>query len=104
VATIYRLGNLETQTMSKYQAGTVAALVLKRGSGNLHGMIVSGVVATSVITIYDNTAATGTIIFSSGSMSEKTDPFSVDFFNLPFSIGLTLTIATANANVTMIYE
>jgi hypothetical protein len=104
VATIYRLGNLETQTASKYQAGTVAALVLKRGSGNLHGMIVSGVVTTSVITIYDNTAATGTIIFSSGSMNEKTDPFSVDFFNLPFSIGLTLAIATANANVTMIYE
>jgi hypothetical protein len=103
-ATIYRLGELMTQPISKYQSGTTAGLVLKYGAGNLHALVISGVVNNSVVTLYDNTAASGTIIWASGSMGAQTTPFSLDFHLLPFSTGLTLVIATANCNATVIYE
>lgn len=46
----------------------------------------------------------GTIIWSSGSMGANTVPFSIRFDSLSFFTGLTLVIATANCNVTVIYE
>jgi len=104
VATIYRLGNLSTQPISKYQSGTTAGVILKRGSGNLHGLVISGVANNSVITLYDNTAASGTVIWSSGAMGSQTQPFALDFHSLPFSIGLTLVISAANSNLLAIYE
>lgn len=102
--TIRRLGSFSTQPISKYQAGTTAGLVLKYGAGNLHGLAISGVVNNAVATLYDNTAASGTVIFSTGAMGANTVPFGVDLHDLPFSIGLTLAITGANCNVTAIYE
>lgn len=104
VASIRRLGALGTQPTSYYQAGTVAAQILKYGPGNVHELLVSGVTNNSVITLYDNTAASGTILFSTGSMGATTTPFALDFKGAPFFTGLTLVIATANSNATVIYE
>jgi hypothetical protein len=104
VSTIYRLGGLLTQPTSKYQAGTTAGVVCKYGAGNIHGIVISNITAGSVVTIYDNTAASGTILFSSGAMAEKTFPFSLDFKGIPFSIGLTLVIATQISNALVVYE
>jgi hypothetical protein len=104
VASIARLGPLLTQPTSYYQAGTTAGVVLKYGAGNLHGLNISGVNNNSVITLYDNTAAAGTIIFSTGSMSTNATPFSIHFWGIPFFIGLTLVIATANSNAMVAYE
>lgn len=104
VATIYRLGNLITQPTSYYQSGTTAGVVLKYGAGNLHSIVLSGIANTSTVTLYDNTAASGTIIWSSGSMGSQTAPFPIPLHGLPFYIGLTLVIANANSNATVIYE
>ncbi|MGE5438060.1 MAG: hypothetical protein ACM3O3_12675 [Syntrophothermus sp.] len=101
---IHKLGAEQSQPTSKYQSGTTAGVVYKYGTGNLHGLVVSNVSNNSVVTLYDNTSATGTIIWSSGTMGAITTPFQIDFFNLPFSNGLTLVISTANCNVTTIYE
>ena len=103
-AFIARQGELHTGRAIYAQSGTVAAQVLKYGAGILHGAIFGNVTANSVITIYDNTAASGTVLFASGSMERKVNPFHVDFFGAPFSIGLTLTIATEDSNVTLVYE
>jgi len=102
--TISRLGELETEKTSISQEGTVAALVLKQGAGELHGMILSDVDASSVIILYDNVAASGKQIFNSGSMEKKVNPFHIDFFKLPFSTGLTLAITTQDSNATVVYE
>ena len=101
---IAREGELRTEGTSFYQSGTTAGVTLKQGAGNLHGGIMSDVVANSVITIYDSLTATGKVIYASGSMEKKTNPFNVDFYKLQFSIGLTLVIATQNSNVTLVYE
>lgn len=104
IAGIRRLGPLLSQPTSKYQAGTVAALVLKYGLGNLHGVSISGVANNSVVTLYDNTAASGTILWSSGAMSANATPFAIPLHGLPFFTGLTLAITAANSNCTVIYE
>lgn len=104
VANIVRLGSLSSGGASKYQSGTTAGIVCKYGAGDLHGIAVSAVTQNSVITLYDNTAASGTILWSSGAMGAQTQPFSIDFFNIPFYTGLTLVIAAASSTVTLIYE
>lgn len=104
VISIRRLGPLLTQPISRYQSGTVAALVLKYGPGNLHTVIISGVNNNAVITLYDNTAAAGTVIFSTGAMGALTTPFALDFQGAPWYTGLTLAITGANANATVVYE
>lgn len=104
VATIVRLGNLATQPMRKFQSGTTAGLVLKYGAGNLHGLIISAVTQNAVVTLYDNTAASGDIIWASGAMGAQTQPFELEMHDIPFSIGLTLVISGANANVLVAYE
>jgi hypothetical protein len=103
-ATIMRIGKDETQPRSHFQVGTVAAQVLKYGPGLLHSICVSNVTNNAVITLYDNTAATGTAIWASGAMSNSTMPFSLDLHGLPFYTGLTLAITGANCNAVVLYE
>jgi hypothetical protein len=103
-AMILRLGRDATEHRHFYQSGTVAAQVLKIGAGNLDRIAVSGVAVNSAITLYDNTAASGTVLWASGAMGATTQPFGVDLGNIPFFTGLTLTIATASSTVTVMYE
>jgi hypothetical protein len=104
VATIYRLGNLETQPTSKYQAGTTAGVICKYGAGNLRGIIISGVVNNAQVDLYDNTAASGTLLWSSGAMTNQTVPFDLQFQSMTFSTGLTMVVSAANCNALVIYE
>lgn len=102
--TIYRLGPLTTQPINKFQSGTIASYVCKYGAGNLHGGMVSNVTNNAVITIYDSTSASGTILWSSGAMGAQTIPFPLDFHDIPFSKGLTFAITGANCNLFLAYE
>ena len=64
-------------------------------------------IQASVITIYDGTSTAGTVIFSftyTQGAQANNQPFTLDFDGLPFSTGLFLVIATANANVLLIFE
>lgn len=103
-ATIIKLGRIATKPASFYQSGTIAAKVLKIGAGEIHHITISAVSANSVIVLYDNTAASGTVLWNSGSMGARTEPFAVDLHGIGFFTGLTLAITTASSNVTVIYE
>jgi hypothetical protein len=104
-AVIISLGRELTSLTSKYQAGTTAGVNYKTGSGVVHGLVISAVSNNATITLYDNTAASGTILFASGAMAANTDPFLLGFDEgLPFTTGLTLVISAANCTVTTIYE
>jgi hypothetical protein len=101
---VIRLGRESTAPRSQYQSGTTAGLVLKRGPGIIHAIAISAVAVNSAITLYDNTAASGTVLWASGSMGANTTPFSIGLHDIPFFTGLTLLIATAAADATVIYE
>jgi len=104
VASIRRLGQLQTQPTHKYQSGLTAGVICKYGTGNVRKMIVSNVTQNSVVTIYDGTTTGGTVIWSSGAMGAQTIPFSVDFDDVPFFTGLFFTITGANCNLFLSYE
>jgi len=104
-AAIVKLGKNINYPASKYQAGTTAGVNAKIGSGLVHSLTISGVVNNSVITLYDNTAASGTVLWSSGAMSNQTIPFSINFgIGIPFFTGLSFDIAAANSNLLIEFE
>ncbi len=105
--TVNRYGSQTSQPKSYFQQGTTAGILLKTGIGSIHSMIISGVTNNSVITIYDNTSAAGTVIWSSGAMSNQTVPFDVSFNGsgpTQFENGLFMTVTAANSNVFIKYE
>jgi hypothetical protein len=104
VASIRRLGPLTSQPISKYQSGTTAGVVCKYSAGNLHGVTINTVTNNgAVVTLLDGISSGGGNTIWSGTFQANTS-FNFDFKGLPFYNGLTLIIATQNANVVVIYE
>ena len=104
---IARQGELYTNPTSKFIIGVGAGDTLcKIGAGTLKGIVYSGVENGAVITIYDNTEGSGTILWASGEISAKTEgaPTSIDLFGIPFSTGLTITLVAKDINVLVVYE
>lgn len=81
-----------------------ATTTVKSGSGTLHAIVFnSAAAATNVTTVFDNTAASGTVI-AIPAATAVTFPVSV-LFDIAFSTGLTILTATANgSNMTVIYK
>jgi len=104
VATLLREGIPDSQPISIFQSGITAGIVCKIGSGNVRKMTVSAVTNNAVITLYDNTAASGRILYTTGALGAQTNPFPVDLDRGPFNIGLTLVISGATANVYLTLE
>jgi len=101
---INTLSEIDAAIKTKYQSGTTAGVVCKYGAGSIHKIIISGIVNNADVILYDNTAASGTILWQSGAMATNTTPFGLDFGNAQFSNGLTLVINTANCNVFISYD
>lgn len=102
---IARLGRAQTAPMNYYHAaGTTAGVTLKSGPGAFRKLVLSQIANNSAVTIYDNTSASGTIIFASGAMPANTTPFDIDFGEISFSTGLTFVVATAACSLVFVYE
>lgn len=101
---ITKFGIPEAQPRGTHVSGTTAGTVIKYGPGDFHGLIISAIANNSAITVYDNTAASGTILFASGAMPPNTTPIQLDFGGVSFNIGLTLVIATASSNVVVLHD
>jgi len=56
------------------------------------------------ITLYDGLVAGGNEIWSSGTSEKKAVPFDIDFYNTPFSMGLSYAVTVQASNVTVVYE
>lgn len=82
--------------------GTTAATTVKTGSGYLRKVILNTPVATSVITLWDSLTASGikigTITVPASMMPDEL------VFDVAFSIGLTITVATAASDITVVFE
>jgi hypothetical protein len=109
VASIHRLGKMDTMPTSRYFSATNGAgTILKYGPGSLHTIIVGSVAASGgTITVYDGISAAGTVI-SSFSFTwpggGNFNPSSFSMGNLAFYTGLFVVIAVQNMGVTFVYE
>jgi hypothetical protein len=73
--------------------------LIKSGIGMLHLITFNTPVATAVITIFDNTAASGTKI---GTITIPASPQPVTIvYDVNFAIGLTILTATAASDITV---
>ena len=79
--------------------------VVRRGPGRLISMVVqkdSGALVTRTVTVYDNTAGSGTVITS---WSENTDSDGLLYkLGVDFNNGLTVVIAQGTGPVTLVWE
>lgn len=99
-ATIYRLGAEKSTPISKYYA-TAGTEILKYSAGFLHRIIINDGLPGSSITIYDNTAGSGTIIGYINTATVST-PVSIEF-GCPFYTGLTIVLVN-DVSHTVVYE
>jgi hypothetical protein len=75
--------------------------VVKTGAGILHTITFNKPAATGVVTVYDNTAASGTVL---ATITIPASPMPVTLtYDAVFSTGLTITTATAAQDITVTY-
>lgn len=90
VITAYRYLNITGQ----------ATTTVKSGGGILHTICINTPAATETITIYDNTAASGTKI-GTITVFASTNPCLT--YDVNFTTGLTIVTATASSDLTVGY-
>ena len=73
---------------------------VKSGGGILHTVCVNNPAATGTITMYDNTAASGTKI---GTITTTGSSYGCFTYDASFSTGLTIVTATAASDITVTY-
>lgn len=77
---------------------------LRTGSGRLYGVIVNKAVLSSVTTIYDNTAGSGTIIATiTQPATLLQSQFDLDYQGLQFNTGLTVVTSAAD-DITIVHS
>lgn len=83
---------------------TNTTTVVKTGAGILYALILGDPRASEVITIYDNTAASGTLIGTITLPATLLTDVTYYLFGVAFSTGLTIVTATGAAvNLTVAY-
>lgn len=96
--------NTGTAVGYSYQNITLAApttTVVKTGSGVLHSIVFNKPTILSVVTLYDNTAASGTLI---GTITIPASPIPVTLiYDIAFTTGLTVVSATAASDFTVTF-
>lgn len=78
---------------------TDTTTVIKTGQGVLHAINFNKPVATEVITVFDNTAASGTAI-ATITIPASPQPVTL-FYDVSFNTGLTILTATAASDITV---
>jgi len=99
-ACIMRLGQILTESTYAYISGAAATRVLKYGAGTLHSIAYNNTTGTS-LTIYDNTAASGSVI---GIITTATEALGVWKYDVPFYNGLTIVTVGNGLDATVVYE
>lgn len=82
-------------------AAAPTTTAVKTGAGILHTITFNKPVATAVVTVYDNTAASGTVL---ATITIPASPMPVTLtYDAVFATGLTITTATAAQDITVTY-
>lgn len=98
---IIRIGKEEHSTIAKNINGITTGTVLKYGAGHIDNLIIGSTVAGTV-TVYDNTAASGTVLATITTINNI--PMGSILQQCNFYTGLTIVTSAAGHNVTVIYE
>ncbi len=82
-------------------AALATTTVVKATPGILHSVIINTPTSSSVITLYDNTVASGTKI---GTITVPASPLPVTLvYDITFTTGLSINTATGTSDITIAY-
>lgn len=84
-------------------AAAPTTTVLRSGGGILHTITINKPVANSVITVYDNTAASGTVIATITLPATLLQDCITLTYDAHFTVGLTVVTATGASDITVSY-
>lgn len=79
-----------------------ADTVVKAAPGVLHSITFNKPTATAVVTLYDNTTATGSAVIGIVTVPASPQPVTLTY-DVAFSTGLSITTATADQDITVSY-
>lgn len=82
---------------------TATTTVVKSGSGTLRRIMVSKAVPNGVITVYDNTSATGTKIATSTMPATVFQDHYLLEYDVAFSVGLTV-VTSGTPDITVVWN
>jgi len=84
------------QQMTYTNIVSATTTTVKSGAGFFHALVINKLVGSDIITIYDNTAGSGTKIATlTFPATLLNDPGRTVFYNVKFSTGLTIVTSTA---------
>lgn len=98
------MGNVHRSPNKFLNIAGAATSVVKIGAGNLVAIICNKAVLSGVITVYDNTAASGTkfaTITHPGTLLQN--QYVLPFYDANFSTGLTVVTSAAD-DITVVYR
>ena len=96
-------GGILNYEFSNITAAAPTTTVVKEGPGLLHSIVFNKLAANGVITIYDNTAASGTVIATITSPATLLSNQGTLLYDLEFKTGLTIVTSTAAQDITVTY-
>ena len=94
----------EQMTYAGITAAAPTTTVVKSGAGLLHCLQINKAVATGVITIYDNTAASGAVIATITQPAAVLATTQQLLYDVKFTTGLTIVTSTAAQDITVSYR
>jgi hypothetical protein len=100
-----RFGRLIVVNVNKYKnLHGAATTIVKSGAGYLHTICCNNATASSVVTLYDNTSASGTpiaiITMGTGTSAQAF----TQIFDIVFNTGLTIVTTVSGTDVTVSYQ
>ena len=101
-AYVAKIGIPEIQAIG-YFISAPGTTTIKTSPGVIKSILMSNIANNSSVVIYDNTSATGIVIWNSGVFGAQTVPFGFDFKDIAFNIGLTVVV-TGVINLLVMYD
>jgi hypothetical protein len=91
--------------MSAYQnIATTTTTVVKAARGRLQRIVVNKAAANAVITVYDNTAGSGSVIATITYPAALLSSQDTLEYDVELQTGLTVVTATAAVDLTVVYD
>lgn len=97
----FNTGVVTGYSYTNITAAAPTTTVIRTTAGILHTITFNKPAATGVVTVYDNTSATGTVI-ATITVPANPQPSTI-MYDVAFATGLTIVTATAAQDITVSY-
>jgi len=84
-------------------SGSGTTVVVSQAGARLRRISVNTPIASATITVYDNTAGSGTVAALITLPSTVSNPFGLDMWDMTMNTGLTLVVVGVGIDITVVW-